>query len=51
VSCALETRAHILTVAEAVTSLAYLPDKAPVASPRDRRQESLLEGSRGASQE
>jgi peptidoglycan/xylan/chitin deacetylase (PgdA/CDA1 family) len=51
VSRALETRARILTVAEAVTSLAYLPDKAPVASPRDRRQESLLEGSRGASQE
>jgi peptidoglycan/xylan/chitin deacetylase (PgdA/CDA1 family) len=54
VSCALQTSTRILTVAEVVANLAYLPDNTPVARvtfPRDRREDSLLEGSRGTNQE
>lgn len=54
VSCALQTSARILTVAEVVANLAHLPDSASVARapfPRDRREGLLLERSRGTDQE
>lgn len=46
VSCALQTSTRVLTVAEVVANLAYLPDNAPVARatfPRDRRECLLLD--------
>jgi peptidoglycan/xylan/chitin deacetylase (PgdA/CDA1 family) len=46
VSCALQTSARVLTVAEVVANLAYLPDNAPVAKAaflRDRREGVLLD--------
>ena len=54
VPCALQTATRILTVAEVMASLAYLPDNAPVARatfPRDRREGLLLERSRETNQE
>jgi peptidoglycan/xylan/chitin deacetylase (PgdA/CDA1 family) len=51
VSCALQTSAHVLTVAEAVASLAYIPEQASDARTtfaRERREDLSLEGSRGA---
>jgi peptidoglycan/xylan/chitin deacetylase (PgdA/CDA1 family) len=53
VSCALQTSTRVLTVAEVVANLAYLPDNAPVARATfpPRREGSLLERSRGTNQE
>jgi peptidoglycan/xylan/chitin deacetylase (PgdA/CDA1 family) len=54
VSCALQTSARILTVAEVVASLAHSPDNARVARvafSRDLQKESLLKGDRVTNQE